>query len=478
MTAAVAEVTNVYHRPDGIRSASTTRSDSHGDATEHQHENVVYSPELLSVYYARLFPYSLLHTWLSYGTRDPTVFAHREFSFTIEPVPGEEIYLRYQSFRNESELAAAVRQRRPTKIDIGAVFSHAPRDRAVVPTLRPVQRELVFDIDLTDYDDVRACGCTGARICPVCWGFMRTAVAVMDSVLRDDFGFGHVAWVYSGRRGIHAWVCDPAARELTDAARAAVASYCEIQLGSDQNQQVVLTHPLHPAIQRALQVLEPWFVEHVLPAQGHGLLATPAACDAFLQTIPDAAATVRAHLQTSWATRTHAPAEKWREVRTHFQIFLEKSASAKVRKTMSLPERERLETWTAGVVLRYSYPRLDINVSKMRNHLLKSPFCVHPKTGRVCVPIADIETFDPFAVPTLPQLVRELDEYHSTNASTSTPTSDSTTHPPTAGPDWQKTSLRAYLEPFQRNFLEPLGREIRRDEKQKAEAHAAIVGEF
>jgi DNA primase small subunit len=115
----------------------------------------------------------------------------------------------------------------------------------------------------------------------------------------------------------------------------------------------------------------------------------------------------------------------------------------------------------------------------MRNHLLKSPFCVHPKTGRVCVPIADIETFDPFAVPTLPQLVRELDEYHSTNASTTPTTSDSTTtDPPTAGPDWQKTSLRAYLEPFQRNFLEPLGREIRRDEKQKAEAHAAIVGEF
>jgi DNA primase small subunit len=59
---------------------------------------------------------------------------------------------------------------------------------------------------------------------------MRTAVAVMDSVLRDDFGFGHVAWVYSGRRGIHAWVCDPAARELTDAARAAVASYCEVRI--------------------------------------------------------------------------------------------------------------------------------------------------------------------------------------------------------------------------------------------------------
>lgn len=194
-------------------------------------ESVVYSPELLRMYYSRLFPYSFIYDWLSYGASDPSIFSHREFSFTLEPFPGEEVYVRYQSFRNKDDLQAEILKRRPTKIDLGAIFSHPPKDHKTLPkdVLQPVQRELVFDIDLTDYDDVRRCGCTGANICNICWGYMKMAVKVMDEGLKEDFGFSHVAWFYSGRRGIHAWVCDEAARELTDQGRSAVAKYFEVR---------------------------------------------------------------------------------------------------------------------------------------------------------------------------------------------------------------------------------------------------------
>ena len=57
---------------------------------------------------------------------------------------------------------------------------------------------------------------------------MNMAVKVMDQGLKEDFGFEHVAWFYSGRRGVHAWVCDESARELTDAGRSAVANYFEV----------------------------------------------------------------------------------------------------------------------------------------------------------------------------------------------------------------------------------------------------------
>ena len=55
------------------------------------------------------------------------------------------------------------------------------------------------------------------------------------------------------------------------------------------------------------------------------------------------------------------------------------------------------------VVLCYLYPRIDANVSKTVNHLLKSPFCVHPKTGRVCVTLSSeqLAVFNPLAVPTI-----------------------------------------------------------------------------
>ena len=64
------------------------------------------------------------------------------------------------------------------------------------------------------------------------------------------------------------------------------------------------------------------------------------------------------------------------------------------------------------VVLAYVWPRIDFNVTKAVNHLIKSPLVAHPKTGRIAVPIPrdDLLTFDPSRVPKLgdPNLAEAL----------------------------------------------------------------------
>ena len=53
--------------------------------------------------------------------------------------------------QDAGELAAALKDRCPSKIDIGPVYSVDPRQRAkYARDFRPVQRELVLDVDLTD----------------------------------------------------------------------------------------------------------------------------------------------------------------------------------------------------------------------------------------------------------------------------------------------------------------------------------------
>jgi hypothetical protein len=49
--------------------------------------------------------------------------------------------------------------------------------------------------------------------------------------------------------------------------------------------------------------------------------------------------------------------------------------------------------------------------------LLQAPFCVHPKTGKVCVPIdpAASAEFDPDAVPTLASVVAAADQRAATD---------------------------------------------------------------
>ncbi|XP_022141779.1 DNA primase small subunit-like [Momordica charantia] len=98
------------------------------DGFEQKPEKVVpdgFDVNYLKIYYGKLFPYTDFFKWMSYGNdgkhpgSDQSYFGRREFSFTLE----NDIYLRYQSFNNLSEMENSIKEKCPFKIDIGPVYN-------------------------------------------------------------------------------------------------------------------------------------------------------------------------------------------------------------------------------------------------------------------------------------------------------------------------------------------------------------------
>lgn len=87
---------------------------------------------------------------------------------------------------------------------------------------------------MNDYDFVRSC-CSGANICNKCWKFMIAAGEVLHESLVKDFGFENILWVFSGRRGIHLWICDKVAREMQNEVRSAVIENLSLISGNEHS---------------------------------------------------------------------------------------------------------------------------------------------------------------------------------------------------------------------------------------------------
>ncbi|GAA5959939.1 hypothetical protein JCM3765_000653 [Sporobolomyces pararoseus] len=392
------------------------------DATEESMGDLS-NPMVMKNYYNKLLPWKAMFIWLNQGHVPTKQFTHREFALTLS----NDAYLRYQSFNSAEELKAEMLRLGPSRFEIGPMYSGRPKDRKALmkSAFKPMSRELVFDIDMTDYDTVRTC-CKDKAMCKRCWKFITVAVKVLDEILRADFGFQHILWVYSGRRGIHAWISDPSALTLTDEQRSSIVRYIDVIKGyTTMDKRVQLQRPLHPALKRAYRNLKPAFDEVVLNDQDCFRTDT-AQWEGLLKLLPDrdnSARLLKAFSGESASKKSSL--ERWKEVEL---------APPKSNATIMKKHQEA----TQDIIVQYTYPRIDTEVSRKLNHLLKAPFCVHPGTGKVCVPIlaSQIDDFNPDTVPTVGKLLLEL-EHRARTGDTAA--------------DWSKTSLRPYVELFERH---------------------------
>jgi hypothetical protein len=87
------------------------------------------------------------------------------------------------------------------------------------------------------------------------------------------------------------------------------------------------------------------------------------------------------------------------------------------------------------------------------------------------------DEFNPFTVPTLRDLVNQIDAAHtSSSSSSSSAAADGSSS--SSQSDLEKTALHPYIQCFESSFLKPLYSSIRRKLRDETEKQAAIAGDF
>ncbi|CDR94188.1 DNA primase small subunit, putative [Babesia bigemina] len=368
-------------------------------------DDAVVTESNLRFYYEKICPVRDLVRWVSYeGEKTAGLLPRREISFTFQRETGgsaTEYYMRWQCFESHRQLQNVLygRDNVPYKIDIGAVYNKPVSLMQLSGSnFHAVERELVFDIDMNDYDDLRTC-CSDKRICEKCWRFISLAAEILTRSLTEDFGFKDILWVYSGRRGIHCWVCDARARALSSEARSAIVDYLTL-IGADGHKKRVNLYGIedHPAVLRAFDICYRTF-DHLLREQN--FLAKEAHLQSMQDYITDRFPKAHQLLQRVTKSQVSSSCELFNDLCKLLDVetpceYRESTHGSQARK-------DAFPTAFRELVIAFSYPRLDAAVTKDIGHLLKSPFCIHAKTGRVCVPLAldMISTFRPESVPTL-----------------------------------------------------------------------------
>ena len=94
------------------------------------------SPEVMTAFYQRLYPFKTVYTWLSHsyssadtnsggntttngGAKIVPAWTHREFAFTLQ----NDAYLRYMSFDDAAGLKAQVIKLVPQRFEVGAIYN-------------------------------------------------------------------------------------------------------------------------------------------------------------------------------------------------------------------------------------------------------------------------------------------------------------------------------------------------------------------
>jgi DNA primase small subunit len=289
-----------------------------------------------------------------------TTFRHREFGFDLG-----EVFTRNLSFDTPRKLVDFMANRGVFQAYVGAVYSESPSKQQPIQKISWESRELVFYFDLDEYDNVRKCKCKGEKtFCEECWTLAQDAMIFLDATMREDFGFEELVWVFSGRRGVHCWICDDVGKKLDQRQRSAIIKYLTLIKEGEKT-------PFIDALPKYARSLK----ERIFTLLSKSF---------FLNTTSD---------------ELIALGFKKGDARTILKHVRNGQQFNYQQLIPTYPSLDPLRLAKAIVINRY--PRIDRKVTMDLRRLLKIPNSINGNTGKVCIVIKNISKFDPFDVPSI-----------------------------------------------------------------------------
>ena len=375
--------------------------------------------------------------------------SRREFDFCFQEFAGEGIFwARYKTFQTPEQLKTHLINTEPVSINVGPVGgspsalwrAHASQRQQWGDRTGDAfyATELVLDIDLKDYNNVRTCPCTETmhnlqrcsycgkllfpseryferqcnckwqkfknQICATCWSFARSAMVLVDYILKKKWGIHEFFFVFSGGKGFHCWILDEQVRAFN----------------TQQRQELVAS-------------FQPWTDELHLKTENYTVDPLFGASDfedlltlLFEHTVLNTGIFNIEHENTRRRIVEYFDVESSElddKLEALFKVCDECVAwsytSEQVWRTLmeynfKTNEPARARTIQRRFLYAYTFPRVDALVSTQLSHARKLPFSPHPTSGCVAIPLLPLTPerifeFTPSLCPNLTDLPQVSD---------------------------------------------------------------------
>lgn len=367
--------------PQPLNSSSYHSNNINTVVSERTRNQIISS---LENYYKLLFPHKMLINFYTFCNQEN--FAHRKFVFNYNTA-----YVYNLFFANETQFKIETVARAPLQIMVGAQMEDcidAFRPSGFVKT-----RELIFDIDATDYSDVRECCAYEKKCCPKCWEYIKIVYTLVDSELRETFNFKHILWVYSGRRGVHCYVFDKSALDQRDI-------ISSLELTQKINDSYELKNDIDfksGYIKKALKLFNTHFMRVCVREQK--IFATNRGIDMLINSSPIVG--VRSELSIKLTPYKNNNQYTSEQIYEEYESFLKTKGG------------QHLNQSKIFLMLKIFSPRFDSNVTTDDAHLLKCPFSVNSNTFNIVTPFDITQNFNPIAnAVNLQKLLIEYKRYN------------------------------------------------------------------